>query len=260
MPTLTRAGHTLHYTDVGAGRPLVLVHSFLCSTAMWERVTLPGRVITVDLRGHGQSGPATRPFSLYDLVDDVLAVMDHAGLAHATLVGLSIGGMVSLRLALRHPDRVAALVLLDTDAGPETRTVSLKYAAMGAVAKRLGTKPLLGQIAGLMFGATTLATQPELVSAWKARWRDVHVPSVLLFLDTLADRDDVLEQLGDVQVPVHVVVGAQDKALPPARSRALAAALGVDLVQVPDCGHLSVLEQPAALQAEITGFLDRNPA
>jgi pimeloyl-ACP methyl ester carboxylesterase len=260
MPTLTRAGHTLHYTDVGSGRPLVLIHSFLCSTAMWERVSLPGRRITVDLRGHGQSGPALTPFTLYDLVEDVLAVLDHAGVERATFVGLSIGGMVSMRTALTHPDRVDGLVLLDTDGGPESRMVSMKYAAMGAVAKRMGVKPLLGQVAALMFGTTTLKQRPELVAQWKTIWSQAHVPSVLTFLDALSERDDVLDQLGSLQHPRHVVVGAQDKALPPERSIKLAAALGVELIQVPDAGHLSVLERPALLQSEITGFLDRNPA
>lgn len=111
-----------------------------------------------------------------------------------------------------------------------------------------------------MFGATTLKRQPELVVQWKGIWRDAHVPSVLTFLDTLSQRDDVLDQLPTLTIPRHVVVGAQDKALPPERSRRLAAALQVELIQVPDCGHLSTLEQPAVLQSEITGFLDRNPA
>jgi pimeloyl-ACP methyl ester carboxylesterase len=253
-------GLDIFYEDSGAGSPVVLGHSFLCSGKMW-REQVPAldakfRVINPDLRGHGRSGHVTRPFSLYDALSDVIAVLDQLNIQRATWCGLSIGGMVALRAALTCPERVAGLILLDTDAGAETGLHKLKYRAMGAGASVLGLRPFLPPIARLMFGATTRRQNPMLVSEWKRQFASLHVPSLLRCLEALMRRDSLLGRLDQIGVPALVLVGEEDRSLPPPLSRRIHDRLRHSTFGlIPGAGHLSSLEQPAPVTDAITGFL-----
>jgi len=113
IATVERNGATIYYEVTGSGPAIVLMHSFLCSGEMWgpqiEPLSAQYEVINIDMRGHGKSGPAETPFDLYDLVGDVVAVLDREGVDRACWAGLSIGGMIALRAALTAPDRVGAL-------------------------------------------------------------------------------------------------------------------------------------------------------
>lgn len=253
-------GLEIFFEDVGTGTPVVLGHSFLCSGKMWrEQVpALVGRfrVINPDLRGHGRSSEVNRPFSLYDAVSDVVAVLDQLRLAQAIWCGLSIGGMVALRAALTCPERVSALILLDTDAGAERALRKLKYRAMGAGVRAVGVSPFLSSIARLMFGATTRRQTQTLVNEWKKEFAAVHVPSALRCLDALMRRDSLLARLAQIRVPALVLVGEEDRSLPPPLSRRIHTLLrNSTLSVIPAAGHLSALEQPRAVNDAILSFL-----
>ena len=259
MATVQNDGLEIFYEDSGTGSPIVLGHSFLCSGAMWrEQVPVLSRkcrVINVDLRGHGRSSRVTRPFSIYDVVSDVLTVLDQLGIQRATWCGLSIGGMVALRAALVASDRVARLVLLDTDAGPETRLRKLKYHAMGFGTRIVGIRPFLPSIAGLMFGATTRRQNSALVSQWKAEAANLDIASILRGLDALTGRDSLLERLDQVDVPALVLVGEEDHSLPPSLSQRIHDRLpNSTFAMIPAAGHLSALERPTAVTEAILGF------
>ena len=253
---------SISFEDIGAGPAVVLGHSFLCSGKMWrEQVpALAGkfRVLNLDFRGHGSSGEVTRAFSLYDAVSDVVVVLDELGIEKAVWCGLSIGGMVALRAALTYPQRVEGLILLDTDAGTETLLRKLRYYGMGLGARLLGVDPFLSPIARLMFGATTLQQNPTLVTEWKREFSTVHVPSMLKGLDALIQRDSLLARLPQISVPALVLVGKEDRSLPPSLARRIHDLLPDSrLVQIPAAGHLSALEQPAPVNEAILDFLER---
>ncbi|HJO02497.1 MAG TPA: alpha/beta fold hydrolase [Acidobacteriota bacterium] len=257
---LDRNGVRIYFDDRGAGMPVVFGHSFLCSGDMWRyqiaALSERYRTINIDCRGHGRSGPAVASFTLYDLVDDVLAVLDHLEIGTAVWAGLSIGGMVALRAALRAPSRVAGLVLVDTHAGAETIWKTLKYRALAIGATRLGIRRFLPAVVPLMFGRTTLREAPELVREWSERFAGVHMPSVLAGLDALVRRDTVVDRLEEIIHPAVVIVGEEDRSLPPALSREIVEGLpNAELVTIPGAGHLSALEQPAVVTATIARFL-----
>jgi len=262
MPRATSHGLGIHYEDRGSGSPVVLLHSFLCSGAMWgpqlEPLAAGRRVINVDLRGHGESDPVRVPFDLDGMLDDVVAVLDHAGVERAAWAGLSVGGMVALRAALRHRDRVSALLLLDSDAGAERGRRRLEYRLLGVIARLLGVRPLRGRIAAQMFGASTLRERPALVDEWCDRFEAADLPSMLHVLDALIARETLFGQTGAIDVPALVLVGEEDASLPPALSRRLAEALPhATLEVIPGAGHLSALEQPEAVTRAMLGFLER---
>lgn len=258
MPELSNGQQTIHYEVRGEGPPVLLAHSFLCSTAMWapQVAALEDhfQVISVDARGHGSSGHVTAPFTMYDSAKDHLAVLDELGIQRAAWAGLSMGGMAGLRAALAQPDRIAGLVLLDTDAGAERPWVKAKYAVMAATARMLGVAPLLPGVKPIMFGTTTLNTQPELVAEWTAHWKTVHVPSIIHAIDAIKGRDDLTARLGELACPVLVICGAEDKALPPECSQRIAAGIPASRYEeIPGSGHLSAQEKPT----EVTRLLDR---
>ena len=262
MPSINNGDITIHFEVHGEGIPIVLGHSFLCSGLMWESQVAPlaehYQVINIDARGHGDSGPIAAEFTLYDMVDDVIAVLDHLNLKSAVWAGLSIGGMVALRAAVKKPDRVRGLMLLDTDAGAEKAFIRFKYTCMGLIARTLGFKLLIPQIVPLMFCDLTIQEKPELVSFWTKRFNDLRVPSILRMLKALQTRDDITARLTEISVPALVLVGDQDRSLPPSRSRAIEAGIpDARLVVITDAGHLAAPEQPEVVTPLMLEFMEQ---
>jgi 3-oxoadipate enol-lactonase len=263
MPRIVRDSQSIYFEVDGSGPPVVLGHSFLCSGKMWapqlpalvERNT----VINVDLRGHGRSGQIHGAFDLYDLVEDVTAVLDHLGVGRAVWAGLSIGGMVALRAASRARDRVAGLILLDTDAGAESMINRVKYGAMAQASRIFGNGPFVPEIARMFFCSRTRTTNPGLVREWKNVFLSVPSTTISHTVKALGSRDSVVGQLAAVTVPALVMVGEFDKPTPPTCSREIAGALpSATLLEVENAGHLSNLERPdvvtSAMIANLRGW------
>ena len=266
MPIFERQGQSLYYEDRNTsgseGPPLLLLHSFLCSTEMWRaqiaHCSSARRVIALDLRGHGRSSPVSGSFTLYDMVDDAIGLLDHLGIDKAVWGGLSIGGMIAMRATLRYPSRVAALMVLDSHAGRELASVRIKYAALAALVRTLGIASVVRPVLKLMFGVTSFRRRPDLLAEWRVRFMAVDAASMLLVLDALVGRDSVVEELATIAVPALVLVGKEDLALPPARSREIAAHItDAEFFEVPAAGHLSTLEEPEVINEAIERFLQK---
>jgi len=262
MSYLEHKGQSLYYEENGEGPAIVLGHSFFCSGEMWRyqvpELARSHRVVNVDYRGHGRSSPVREDFDLYDLVDDALALLDHLGIEQAIWAGLSVGGMTAMRAALTSPERVRAVILLDTDAGAERPWTKFKYRPMGAGTRLVGLRPFLPAVVKGMFGPTTCREKPQLVKEWRARFAAADAESMRHYLDLLMHRDSVVSRLDEIHVPALVIVGAEDRALPPTFSRRIDAEL-VDsvLVEIPRAGHLSPLERPEAVTAAMLDFIAR---
>ncbi|MGB5660657.1 MAG: alpha/beta fold hydrolase [Thermoanaerobaculia bacterium] len=262
MPYLEHGKRRLYYEEDGEGPAILLVHSFFCSADMW-RYQVPAlaeshRVINVDLRGHGRSSPVRKSIDLYTLVEDTLALLDHLGVEQAIWAGLSVGGMTAMRAALVSPERVRAVILLDTDADAERSWVKMKNRPMGAGTRLLGLRPFLPAIVKAMFGPTTCRENPQLVEEWRGRFGAADVESMRHYLEALIRRDSVAPRLGEIRVPALVVVGAEDRALRPSISKRIDAGLpDSTLVEIPHAGHLCTLEQPEAVTAAMLEFLTR---
>ena len=249
----------------GAGPDVVLWHSLLCDGGMWEpqvrELSEHWRVINIDAPGHGRSAPTTRPYTLDDCVTAAEEVIDQVGEGRlVSWCGLSWGGMVGMRLALRDPDRLDALILMDTSARPEKPVKKAGYRVLEAVAARTGAIPLVQKpILPLFFTAETMRDRPELVSRFSDRLARMDRQSLVHAVDAVIfERDDVSAEIGRIEAPTLVMVGDQDRATPPSEAELIAEQIpNARLVRIPRAAHLANLEQPAFVNAEIARFLER---
>jgi pimeloyl-ACP methyl ester carboxylesterase len=176
-------------------------------------------------------------------------------------VGLSMGGMVGMRVAARRPDLVRSLVLLDTSAEAEDATARRRYGTLVTAARVVGIRALVGRVMPILFGRSALADPDRRreVAAWRAaiagNRRDV-VRAVL----GVTQRTDCTHELAAIRCPTLVVVGDEDVATPPATARRIAEAIpGARLVTIARAGHSAPVEQPAAVTDAIRAFLDAQP-
>lgn len=246
----------------GEGRPIVLWHSVLCDGSMWstipEELARTHRVINVDAPGHGRSSPVRGAYTMDDCVDAAVAVLDACGVDRAIWCGLSWGGMVGMRLALRSPQRIAALALIDTNADREVPEKLPSYRVMAAITRLLGPiPPILDRIEPIYFSPSSLHPRRPIVDAFRAGVAAMDRESVRRVLDAVIfGRDDVRPKLHRIQAPTLVVVGADDVATPRQRSLDIASRIpGARLVEIPRAGHLSAWEQPDAVREAIESLI-----
>ena len=251
----------LAHREAGSGLPLVLLHAFPLSSAMWlEQRELLGaccRVITPDQRGFGGSELGADQPSLGECADDVIALLDGLGLDRVVLGGLSMGGYVAMELLRRAPERVSALLLADTKASadaPEAREGRFRTAE---AVERDGTAPLAETMLPALLGPTTLQTRPSVAGRVRGLIAAAPAPAVAWASRAMAARPDSFEVLRSTDVPALVVVGDQDALSPVAQAEEMVDALPQGrLAVVPAAGHLSAVEDPAAFASAVRGFLD----
>lgn len=265
MPTIRRPTVTLHYDDTGLreGPTVLLSHSLLCDRTMFshlaEELGRTHRVLNLDTRGHGLSTPSVRGWSLEDACDDFAAVLDHAGVARATIVGLSMGAMLAMRAAVFHPTRVSALCLLDTSAEPEAPFHRAQYMAMAGASLAVGIPPSIeARIRPLMFSDGFVARAPEAAANLFATLRSWRREGLFQAGQAVAMRGDFIHELEHIKVPTMVLVGDQDRATPLFRAQRIVDHIrGASLDVVRQAGHLSTIEQPELTTQAVRAFLER---
>jgi 3-oxoadipate enol-lactonase len=229
---------------------------------MWrgqiEPLSALGRVVVFDGPGHGKSEIPPQ-FTLEDNTDALIDALGELKVDQVVHVGLSWGGMIGMRLALRYPSRVRALALLDTNAEAETRARAIKYRVLNSFQRRLGMPRALvdAQISPLFFSDRTLAARPELVDRFvRAAQGFPREGTARASLAVVVRRTDVLAQLGGIRVPTLVICGADDRATEVPHSQRIAERIpGARLVIVQGAGHLSALERPDAVNEELVPFV-----
>jgi pimeloyl-ACP methyl ester carboxylesterase len=259
-------GSHLNVYDIGQGPVVVLGSSYLWDARMWapqiEALSKTHRVIVPELWGHGGSGPMpAATASLADLARQHLELLDKLGVDRFTLVGLSVGGMWGAELALLVPERVSALVLMDTSLAAEPEVSRARYFAMLGAIEAMGAlpPPVLEAATPLFFSPTVAERKPELPQTFAASlraWPTARLTdSVVPLGRVIFGRRDALGELGRLTMPTLVVTGADDLARPPAEGRDMAERLNTRFVEVPQAGHISSLEQPEALNDILAAFL-----
>lgn len=251
----------LAYREVGSGLPLVLLHAFPLSSAMWmeQRNELGGlcRVITPDQRGFGGSALGEDPPSLDAAADDVAELLDRLDLDRVVLGGLSMGGYVAMAFLRRHPDRVRALVLADTKASADPDAARANRERIAAAVESDETSTVLvDDVLPALLGTTTVERRPLVSGRVRGLVQAAPAAAVAWAQRAMAARPDSFDTLRGFDRPALVVVGEEDVLSPPSDAEAMAAALAqARLAVMPKAGHLTAVETPEAFNAEVAGFL-----
>ena len=264
MPMIRANGTALYYEDTGgSGAPIVFSHGLLWNTTLFapQIAVLKDRYrcIAYDHRGQGRSADdASHAIAMETVTDDAAALIEALGLGPVHFCGLSMGGIVAMRLAIDRPDLIRSLVLLDTTADPEPYKLKYKilnlrrsdFFGLGAVVTAI--MPALHGKTALKDPARAeerLEWQQQLAANRRSIWRAAA---------GVFERKSIYAELGKIAVPTLVAVGDEDVGTPPAMAERIADAIsGAKLIVVPGAGHGSTLEQPAVVTAAIGAFLDQ---
>lgn len=253
-----------HSADSADRAPVLVLGSSVGSTrTMWEpqvaALSRTFRVVRYDHRGHGASRPATSPASIADLGGDVVALLDHLGVARASLGGLSLGGMVAMWVAAHHPDRVDRLALVCTAALLRPRELWLDRAA---AVRGAGMAAITDAVLARWFTPRWAAQHLDVVARLRAEFEAVDADAYAGCCEAIADMD-LREDLRAVRAPTLVLAGEDDPATPPALAQEIASRVaGARVAVMPEAAHLGSVEQPAAFTALLLGHLTgtSNPA
>lgn len=244
----------LHHEITGEPEapPVLLLNSLGSTLAMWERQVpaLAERflVIRCDTRGHGESPVPPGPYLIDDFVDDAVALLDNLGIERAHVAGLSLGGMVAIRLAAVNPERVDRLALLCTSAQlgpPQTwteRAATVRAKGTGAVAETVVARWLTED----RRAADPLTTDylRDMVAATPA-------DGYAACCDTIRDLN-LRDALPSITAPTLVVAGTDDPSTPPVHLQTIAAGIsGARLIELADCAHMATIDQAEAVTAAL---------
>lgn len=270
-------GITIHYKKMGAGEPVyILLHGFGASTYSWREVMPPlsqtGTVIAYDRPAFGLTdrpmpgewqGPS--PYSYAYQTEMVIRLMDDLGIEKAVLVGNSAGGTVAAAAALKYPQRVTGLVLVDAAIYMDNPSSPLLgWLLKTPQANRLG--PLFTRNIrtwGLDFLKTAWhdpsRITPEIYENYQKPLQVNNWDKALWELTRDSGREDITGKLDQFQMPVLVITGDDDRIVPTAQSLKLAAAIpGSQLVVIPACGHVPQEECPQAFMQALQKFVDES--
>jgi 3-oxoadipate enol-lactonase len=252
----THLAYTLHDHPAPSQR-VVLVHSLAMDRSFWrpiaERLAMNACVLVPDCRGHGGSDKPAGSVTVERHADDLAELMDQLGWRTALVAGASMGGCIALACAIRHPQRVSALGLVDTTAwyGPDAPK-SWEQRATAALAA--GLSSLTDFQVTRWFGDKFRADHPQVVKECV----DTFVRNdVAAYAQTcrMLGACDLRAGLASIRVPTAIVVGEEDYATPPAMAQAMHDAItGSTLTVLAGARHLTPLERPDQIAAALEGL------
>lgn len=263
MPEIEIRGARLFYVDEGDGDEcVVFAHGLLFDRRIFDAQAAAlrdrYRVVRFDFRGHGRSEVTESGYDMDGLFADTVSLIEALGAAPCHFVGLSMGGFVGLRLASRRPDLVRSLVLLDTSADPEPRKNVLRYRLLNLAARWLGIRAVVDRVLPIVFGTTFLA-DPEQRGArelWRERIAAQDRRGIHRAVNRVIERDGVADELPGIRVPTLILVGQEDVATAPEKSRRMHELIPrSELELVPAAGHMTSIEVPEVVTGAIGEFL-----
>lgn len=249
----------IFYTDSGGSGPIViLAHGFLMDQTMFDpqvaALSPEFRVITWDERGFGQTKWDGKDFSYWDSADDCLGLMDHLGIKKCVIGGMSQGGFLTMRAALKAPERVTALVLIDTAAdndGPETLA---GYRIMVDTWIEHGPVPDLTAVI-----ANIIIAEPNESKKTIAKWQNFTTEAIKATANCLLNRDDITDRLSEIKCPAIILHGTADTAISMERAEELRKGLvgAGKIVAIEGAAHASNLTHANLLNPPLIEFLRR---
>jgi 3-oxoadipate enol-lactonase len=245
-----------------AKETVVFSHGLLWSGKMfWKQVDYLKnryRIITYDHRGQGKSSVTDSGYDMDQLYLDAVALIENLHLGKVHFAGLSMGGIVGLRLAARRPDLLHSLIVMETSAEKEPST--FKYSALVNIVKVFGVKIVAGPVMKIMFGAKFLNDKNRIEE--KKLWvKELQKNSkkIIRAVNGVITRKGVEAELRNILCPVLILVGTQDKAAIPARAEFIHQHIThSQLRYIEGAGHSSSIEEPEQVNLCIEEFINNN--
>lgn len=244
----------------GKGPAVLFIHGYPLDHTMWEHqlAHLDGWMrIAPDLRGMGQSDAPDLGYSMATYAEDLLALLNALGVERVALCGLSMGGYVGFEIMRRAPERVSALILINTRAEADSADARKARDSAAAAAREGGAELVADSMVPRLLAHTAPANNPDLVERLRRMIEATPVAGILGALGAMRDRPDSLALLPTLTgTPTLVVAGDDDQILRPDSSQSMADAIpGARLAVLPGAGHLTPLELPEAITALLADFL-----
>jgi 3-oxoadipate enol-lactonase len=253
-------GIEMAYDEAGSGTPVLLLHGFPFNRSMWdEQVAVLSshyRVITPDLRGHGETTATDGPATMDEMAQDVSALMEKLEISRATVGGLSMGGYVALALYKRFPLRVRALMLADTRAQADTEEGRANREVQAEKGMREGMEVIADAMLPKLLSPETMTERPAIVARVREMIVNTQPEGAAAAQRGMALRSDQLPFLWRIIAPTLIVVGREDAITPVIDSERMHREIGGSRLQVIEgAGHLSNVEQPEEFNRVLTKFL-----
>jgi len=252
----------MFYEDIGQGLPVVLIHGYPLNRAIWtpqvEKISSQYRLITPDLRGHGDSEATPEPYTMDLLADDIASLIQALQLNQPVVLGgLSMGGYVAMAFARRHPDMLAGLFLTATHAGADTETgKENRRKAVIAAQNACGNGPAIESMLPKLLAPTSYHEKPELVQQVRQIMEKTSLPGVINAQLGMMERSDSYEILRKLEVPGLMIFGNQDQIIPEeAAVRTGASFANGSTVAIEGAGHLLNMEQPGKFNKILLDWL-----
>ena len=264
MPEIVQGNRRIYYESHGEGYPLVMIRGLGSNADHWyaQVPDLSGhyRVITFDNRGIARSTDPGGPFTIPDMAEDTIRLMNALRIEQAHVLGLSLGGMIAQEMAIRHPERIKGLILVVTLCGGPHQVV-----AEDAVREKLlrmvfeGSADARIKAIEVFFAPRTINERLQIVQAY-AEVSMKH-PAGLEILQRQYEavaRHDTYDRLDRIKAQTLVLTGEEDMLIPPGNSEILAERIpGAELRVIPGGGHQIMIEQPQACNRAIVAFLQK---
>lgn len=263
MPSKKNRNLDLVYDDIGAGPAIVFVHGHPFNRSMWkEQVSVLQnnyRLIIPDLRGYGESKiQRTEVVLLDEIALDLCYLMDELKIERALLVGLSMGGQIVMDFCRLFTNRVAGLVLADTDARAETEESYHKRLMLCERFKKDGMKKFTDEEMHKFISDFSYKNKPLVVNHLRSMMESTDAMAAAAVQRGRAERRDHIEFLSGVKIPVLVVVGTDDFFTPISTAQFMSDRIhGAELLIVDKAGHLPNMEQPEEFNKGLVDFIQR---
>jgi pimeloyl-ACP methyl ester carboxylesterase len=252
----------VHYEVYGRGRPVILLHGWLGSWGLWqETMTFLGqyyRTYALDFWGFGESG---RKLSTYQVNDFILMVdqfMDKLGIISAPLVGHSMGGTVSLSVAIRFPERVQKVVVIGSPIHGSSLAPALKMAGYRPTAWLLFNLFPIFRTA-MRAASPFICRDPRFAQMMDRDLTKLTLESFLISIATLR-RTDLRPNLRNIQVPVMGMYGDKDIIVSPRQWQPLVTGIPhASIERFANAGHFIMMDEPQDFKEKLKGFLDSHP-
>ena len=264
MPHRKVNGANIYYEEHGSGpETIVFSHGFLWSGYMFhnqvDAMKDRNRCITFDHRGQGKSEITESGYDIDNVYKDAVALIEALECAPCHFVGLSMGGFVGLRIGIRRPELIKTLTLIESSSNPQSKDSVGRYRLLGFVARWIGLRVIVNPVMEIMFGHKFRndSKRIDLKRKWEKHLLSNDRVGIIRALSGVINRQGVTEQLGQINTPTLIIVGDQDTALPLEESQTMHVGIpNSRLVVIPGAGHTSTVEEPVAVTAAMTDFLD----